>query len=345
MHKRQRRPSGAHGDGTTYMAKPKTTITEYRSYYLPMHFPVLLLSGDYWKISDVPSGRLHFHNCLEIGVCHSHSGYIEIFGEQVLFREGDVTVIPKNVPHTTYSMPGTESHWSYIYLDPKDLFRNLLPATWQDHDLTGCAQGSFQPILSRKKYPQILDLALSVIRELEEQKPSFQISAKGLLLSLYIEVYRIQSSAKNGGGAADQEKEKAPEAEHKTENSLVIAPALNYIEENYMQQFTIEYLADLCHWSPTHFRRVFHDIMGTSPLDFVNNTRISKACHLLGSTEESVLNISETVGFRSVSSFNRYFVKIMRMSPRDYRKQILKSDRHAESQSVLEYAGWLYPER
>ena len=212
---------------TAYMAKPKNTITEYRSYYLPMHFPVLLLSGDYWKISDVPSGRLHFHNCLEIGVCHSHSGYIEIFGEQALFREGDVTVIPKNVPHTTYSMPGTESHWSYIYLDPKELFRNLLPPTWQDHDLTGYPQENFKPILNREEYPQIHALAQSAIWELEEQKPSFQISVKGLLLSLYIEIYRVQNAGKNGGGTADQEKETPPQAEHKTESSLVIAPALD----------------------------------------------------------------------------------------------------------------------
>ena len=134
------------------MAKPKSTVTEYRSYYLPIHFPVLLLSGDYWKISDIPSGRLHFHNCLEIGICHSHSGYIEIFGEQILFQAGDVTVIPKNVPHTTYSMPGTESHWSYIYLDPKELFRNMLPATWKNYDLTGYSPNNFSPILHREEF-------------------------------------------------------------------------------------------------------------------------------------------------------------------------------------------------
>ena len=326
------------------MSKPKNTITEYRSYYLPMHFPVLLLSGDHWKISDVPSGRLHFHNCLEIGICHSRSGYIEVFGEKMPFREGDVTVIPKNVPHTTYSTPGTESHWSYLYLDSKELFRNLLPATWQDYDLAGYSQNKYRPILNRKEFPQVHNLALLAIRELEEQKPSFQVSAKGLLLSLFIEIYRIQYSGKNSGNVSDPEKEETS-SERKTENALVIAPALNYIEENYMQQFTIEYLADLCHWSPTHFRRVFHDIMGTSPLDFVNNTRVSKACQLLRSTEESVLNISEMVGFHSVSSFNRYFIKIMQMSPRDYRKQILKSDVRVENQSVQEYAGWLFPEK
>ena len=111
-----------------------------------------------------------------------------------------------------------------------------------------------------------------------------------------------------------------------------------------MQQFSIEYLADLCHWSPTHFRRVFHDIMGTSPLDYVNNTRILKSCILLRSTEHSILDISEMVGFHSVSSFNRYFIKLMQMSPREYRKQMQQSEKKAETQSILEFAGWMRPE-
>ena len=326
------------------MARSKGTITEYRNYYLPMHFPVLLLSGDYWKISDVPSGRLHFHNCLEIGICHTNGGFIEIFGEMKPFQAGDVTVIPKNVPHTTYSRSGTESRWSYVFVDPQELFKNMLPATWKSFDLSDYIYSDYQPIFSQEKYPQLHQLTLAVIKELADQKPSYQLSVKGLLLSFYIEVIRIQSEKHNGGGAegvpAETKKEK-----QEIDNTLVIAPALDYIEENYAQQFTIEHLADLCHWSPTHFRRVFHEIMGTSPLDFVNNTRITKACNLLRSTEDSVLNISETVGFRSISSFNRHFIKIMQMSPREYRKQIQKSDRRAENPSVLEYAGWLYPEK
>ena len=336
------------------MAKQKGTVTEYRSYYLPMHFPVLLLSGDYWKISDIPSGRLHFHNCLEIGVCHSDSGTIEFLGEPLSFQAGDVTVIPKNIPHTTYSTPGTESHWSYIYFDPYELFKNVLPATWINYDLsiTSGTSRNFVPILSREKYPQVYSLVLAIIRELEEQRPSYQLSTKGLLLSLYIELYRIESMEKalgttvplkSTGSGTDSPTSPAEQDEEK-ENALVIAPALNYIEANYNSQFTIEYLAELCHWSPTHFRRVFHDIMGTSPLDFINNTRIAKACNLLRSTEDSILDISENVGFHSVSSFNRYFIKIMQMSPRDYRKQMQRSDKRMENQSIMEYAGWLYPE-
>lgn len=319
------------------MARQKNVITEYRNYYLPMHFPVLLISGDYWKISDIPSGKLHFHNCLEIGICHSDSGTLEICGKHFHFKAGDVTVIPRNIPHTTYSTPGTESHWSYLFFDPRELFRNLLPASWKNHELHVDGFRNFKHILSRNDYPNVNHLLMEILRELEEQRPSYQLSAKGLLLSLYIELYRIQS-------IESPEEPSSKETEQSPDKTLVIAPALDYIEENYMQQFTIELLADLCHWSPTHFRRVFHEIMGTSPLDYINNTRISKSCNLLRSTEESILDISEMVGFHSVSSYNRYFNKIMQMSPRDYRKQMQQTDKHAEHQSILEYAGWMYPE-
>ena len=325
------------------MARPKGAVTEYRNYYLPLHFPVLLLSGDYWKISDIPSGRLHFHNCLEIGICHSDSGIMEFYGEPCSFQEGDVTVIPRNIPHTTYSSPGTESHWSYIYFDPQELFRNLLPASWKNYDLSTTSFRGYKHILGRKEYPEIYRLVMDIIKELEEQKPSYQISARGLLLSLYIQLYRIENGGDRDSVQKEEKTSKISE-EQPPDNSLIIAPALDYIEDNYMQQFSIDFLADLCHWSPTHFRRVFHDIMGTSPLDYLNNTRIMKSCNLLRSTDHSVLDISELVGFHSVSSYNRYFIKIMQMSPRDYRKQMQQSDKRAEKQSILEYAGWMFPE-
>ena len=216
------------------MAKSKRAVTEYRSYYLPMQFPVLLLSGDYWKISDIPSGSLHFHNCLEIGICHSDSGTLEINGEKQTFHAGDVTVLPRNVPHTTYSAPGTKSHWSYLFLDPKELFRNLLPASWKNHDLSTDGFPGFRYIFSKESFPHINYLVSHIIHELEEQNPCYQISARSLLCSLYIELYRIESL---GGANPDTAKPDSPEIlalqDRKkegeiAENSLVISPSLDY---------------------------------------------------------------------------------------------------------------------
>lgn len=70
------------------MPKQKNSVMEYRNYYLPVDFPVLILSGEHWKISDIPSSRLHFHNCLEIGLCHSCSGTMKFYSEPMTFKAG-----------------------------------------------------------------------------------------------------------------------------------------------------------------------------------------------------------------------------------------------------------------
>lgn len=56
------------------MGRHSKTVIEYRSYEFPPHFPLRVIAGEEWRISDVPSGVLHFHNCLEIGICESDSG-------------------------------------------------------------------------------------------------------------------------------------------------------------------------------------------------------------------------------------------------------------------------------
>ena len=98
------------------MASSKPVV-EYRYYDLPEELPLKVFTGSDWTISDVLSKRMHFHNCLEIGFCHSHSGFMLIDGKKVPFSEGDAFLIPRMVPHTTCSDTGTRSRWSYIFAD------------------------------------------------------------------------------------------------------------------------------------------------------------------------------------------------------------------------------------
>lgn len=331
------------------MPKQKNSVMEYRNYYLPVDFPVLILSGEHWKISDIPSSRLHFHNCLEIGLCHSCSGTMKFYSEPMTFKAGDVTCIPRNIPHTTYSDKGTESRWSYIMFDPAELFRALLPASESGPDLSLFSYRNYRHILPRAEYPHIHYLTQSIIDEMENTRPNYQSCVKGLLLALSIELNRIQEQANAPESTCGRPTSSSgPDAVHSIpENALVISPALDYIEDHYSSQFPIEVLADLCHMSLTHFRRVFHSIMQTSPLDYLNSTRIMKACNLLRSTEESILSISEMAGFASVSNFNRHFHAVIHMTPREYRNQMLFA-RQKEGidvrHTILEFSGWMEPE-
>lgn len=318
--------------------KKKKTVIECRNYYLPTQFPLLVLQGENWRISDVRSSRLHFHNCLEIGYCHTDSGMMEFYGEKVEFKEGDITIVPRNVPHTTYSSKGSRSKWSYIFLDPKSLLGEFLPANWENYDLLTHEFQNYRYIFRREEYPNLYHLLMLILKEIEEQEDNYQQSTRALLLSFYLLIHRVQS--KRGSSNKSQSDQASTIGSLKT---LEIAPALEYIEENFAKQFSVTDLADICHWSPTHFRRVFTNIMGLAPLDYVNNTRIMKSCYLLSNTEESILAISEKVGFQSVSSYNRNFKRVLGRSPSEYRQELQRFSEMDVNPSIQEYSGWLVP--
>lgn len=310
------------------MPRRKKTIIEFRDYDLPAHFPVLLLTGDHWRISDVPSGRLHIHNCLEIGICETDSGIMKFEDTSYPFQAGDVTVISCDIPHTTCSTPGTNSKWSYLFVDIGELLHPFFSgADLHNVDLLSISERHLSLILGKEEYPVIYSLVSEVIEEIKRKEPGYELGVRGLFLALASNLMRIAA-------LADKKNDQQPE------NALVIAPALDFIRYHYMEDFPMEQLAGLCSLSPTHFRRLFSSVMGTRPLEHLNATRIRKAADLLRMTEGSVLSISERVGFHSISSFNRHFLAVMGKSPRDWRRQmsILKD------QSVFKYNGWMYAE-
>ncbi len=309
------------------MAKPKKTVIEYRNYELPMNFPVLLLTGDRWHISDVKSGKLHFHNCLEIGICHTDSGFIEFDNSPTPFKAGDMTFISRNVPHTTYSSKGEASLWSYIFIQPDELLKGTYDASSPYAEVFVDMMQNTQLILNKEEYSDIYFILSSIMEEMQKKGMNYQLSVKGLMLSLFMKLMRIYSAQK--GSKLDNK--------DAHENAIVISPALDYIKDNYMLNFPMEDLADMCHLSQTHFRRVFHEIMNTSPLNYLNTTRILQSCILLRATEESILSISEQVGFRSVSSYNRHFSEIMGTQPSEWRHKMARAD----NASILEYTGWM----
>ena len=322
-------------------SKKGKRVVEYRNYYLSLDFPVLLLSGEKWKISDIPSDHLHFHNCLEIGVCHSGRGTLEFYnGQKLHFQSGDITFIPRNIPHTTYSAPSTLSKWSYIFFEPRQLFADLLSGV-KFSPFQNDVRNYLIPHGSSKRIPLLVQFAME---ELSVQETN-QMLTKSYLFALYSEIIRFwrgnaYSSITENSSPPVPEKQPA----FSGANMLSIAPALSYIEDNYMNKFPMEQLAEICHLSPTHFRRIFQSVMRTSPLHYLNTIRIMNVCNLLTNTNYTILTISEMTGFSTLSNFHRQFSRMMNVSPTEYRKQVLQGESDGQNPSVIECTGWMEPD-
>ncbi|MBQ8640382.1 MAG: helix-turn-helix transcriptional regulator [Lachnospiraceae bacterium] len=317
------------------MSKPKKTITEFRSYYLPVEFPVLVLTGEHWRISDKPNEHLHFHNCLELGYCHEGSGILKVRKQNIPFSGDDITFIARNIPHTTWSASGSSSKWSYIMVDMTEMLDSFAPGS--SYPISQMLESiNTARIIHKQDNPVLAFYVNRLIQEIVDTKPQYQLNSRALFLSLLIELCRYC-------GENHQQAPQIVPDKLEQNHTLAIVPALEYIKHNYMNQFTMESLADLCGLSPTHFRRVFNTTMGGSPLEYLNTVRITKACYLLRSTEESVLNISESVGFHSISSFNRYFYRLVNMSPREYRRSSI-DDKNLQNARIMKFNGWMEPD-
>lgn len=314
------------------MSNHQKSIIEYRHYSLPIDFPVVLLTGQRWDISDIKSDRLHFHNCLEIGICHIGSGFMDFENETVPFKAGDITCVPRFLPHTTYSSPGTYSRWSYLFFSPEHIFKELLVHPHLNFEDPRSDLTVSDYILHDATNENLKKVIYVIINELRDKRLFYQSNTKNLLSSLYIELLRLFKESSDASDTAGNLEKRY---------SLVISPALDYIHKHYMEPLTTPLLADMCNLSETHFRRLFGRIMGSSPMEFINSVRIDEACRLLLTTKDSVLAISEHVGFHSVSSFNRHFSALLDDTPSKWRKKGSSGESPSATASILKFTGWI----
>lgn len=78
-------------------------------------------------------------------------------------------------------------------------------------------------------------------------------------------------------------------------------------------------LARLACCSPSHFIRTFSATFGETPHRYLQRRRVERAMFLLRSTSTSVTEVCWAVGFSSLGTFTRTFVRIVGETPTAYR--------------------------
>ena len=103
-----------------------------------------------------------------------------------------------------------------------------------------------------------------------------------------------------------------------------IRELIDFINNNYQKNLSIDYLSQFMGYSKTHFMAVFKQHTGSSCTEFIIQVRLNKACDMLINTSNPVLEIATAVGFNNLSNFNRQFKRYYELTPSQYRKQFSK---------------------
>ena len=105
-------------------------------------------------------------------------------------------------------------------------------------------------------------------------------------------------------------------------NVMRLRPVITYIAEHYKEKIYIETLSDMITVSPDYFTKMFKDSIGRTPIDYINGLRINRAMQMLATTDISVNDISDQLGFSNSNYFHKIFKQYMDTSPAAYRKLV-----------------------
>lgn len=96
----------------------------------------------------------------------------------------------------------------------------------------------------------------------------------------------------------------------------------DYILDNYQKPLSLARIAKCANMSPYHFLRVFKDIYGETPNEFVIRLRVEQSKKMLVTGNFNISEICEKVGYTSLGSFSSLFLKQVGVAPTLYRRKL-----------------------
>ncbi len=236
-----------------------------------------------WANVTIPDNKIYVIEKGEI--------IVEGGGESFIAREGDLVLIPSLVTHSARLTDSRFVKKSWIHFAMKQ-------------GVSEYFLGYDRPIkISLSDLPQTLEIINSVIRygDLSEPYRSLKTSSAIFeLVALFFDKFQ-------------------PKRTIELDN---IDKAIEFINDNFTEQFSLDFLAEKFNCSGNHFIKKFKEKTGYTPIKYLSIKKIEEAKRLLESTELSINAVMEKVGYEDSSYFSKLFKKLVGYSPKNYRDNV-----------------------
>lgn len=259
---------------------------------------------------DYSMNSRHFHDTYEMYYLLEGQGHYFIDRETYLVTAGDLVLIKPNQIHKT-GMAKVSRHGRLllqIAQAPMDAFlsKNGFPAMEELCDRKGRIVS-----LGEEDGAAAENLMLRIGEEIRGRKKGFELMVKMKLLELFILVWRC-----GGGNPADGAGRVA-----QTPKYQKVWQVADYLQANPERREGLEELAARFFISKSWLSRIFREVTGLSVGEYANIVRVKKAQRLLVHGDYSVTEISERLGFESITYFERIFRRYTGHTPLGYRRE------------------------
>lgn len=291
------------------------TLLEARKHGDSM-FPLQVYTVDYLDGNVI--FNMHWHHEVEFIYVEKGPIHFQVGTRQYTLTEGSGFFIPSEQLHGAYPHSNFpfKLHAIVVHLDFLRSFGyDLLEKKYLENIRNFSDFHATFLTSTSKEYHEILYLLREITDAYITKPASFELMIKGYLYLLFAEILRVKAW-KNNEVISNKEITKIE----------LLKKVLQYIDKHYAEKLTVSELSSLIQMSEGHFSRFFKSLVRMTPMEYVNNIRINKACLLLERTDRLMLDIAMDVGFMNQSYFNRLFKKIKGCTPKEYKMKINQGD-------------------
>lgn len=174
----------------------------------------------------------------------------------------------------------------------------------QDHFATAFA-GTYQcPLeLNCQPFSQCIDYVEAIMRL--HSSPDEMAAFDGHVFFQELLRFLFQQNRPAGEGASTRK---------------AVEQSIKQLRDRYREVWTVDELAAMANITRGHYTRMFKDITGLIPLDYLNGVRMDRAKQLLEKTDDRLFEIAQHVGFSNEYYFSRRFKQTVGISPGQYRR-------------------------
>ncbi len=112
--------------------------------------------------------------------------------------------------------------------------------------------------------------------------------------------------------------------ENSTDSTRYVSDAVEYIEKNFTGSLSVNALANHLKIDRSYLSTLFSRYLGVTPIEFIINYRMDKACELLRNPLLSVADVARSVGYEDPFQFSKTFRKTKGVSPSQFKKNFKK---------------------
>lgn len=109
-----------------------------------------------------------------------------------------------------------------------------------------------------------------------------------------------------------------------TESIKKLNYVINYIENNLSENINVDKLAEMLHFHPNYFIRFFKNHLGSSPIQYIHKRKMETAKNLLYSSDMTITEISESIGYKDIYHFSKSFKAYTGYSPSEFKASLVK---------------------